>query len=425
MKRLRQLIFLALVTMPCALSAQSFSGRLTSSFYAYERSDSIGATSGHARGYQAFQIDLRNPNLLFRTYGQLDTDFSTELAGDGRVRMYNLYFEWKNIAQRGELRLGRQPIFGGAGSGTVDGAQLKVRVAKWLRLKAYGGGLLPLHQRAKLTDDFGENYMAGGQATFSPNSDLNLSVSYFDKHQQREGFEALRADSVGNIFTQFISPEDRAFRFASVDASWQFNRGSSLYGRSDYDWHGSQITRGELAIRSELSSKIFVSGNYIFRSPRLPWNSIFSVFNIEDNHEIEGGLTYRHRPNLRFYGNVAEILYSDDESLRFTLGADCNHGSLHFVRRSGYAGELNGVNAAFYYPLHAGTCLPSLQVSWASYKLDADADESQDLFSGAAGLLVRPWQEITFDGQLQFLNNRFYSNDVRFLLRVQYWFFNR
>jgi hypothetical protein len=417
-----RLALLLMAAIPALALAQTFSGRLTSAFYTFERSDSTGLTSTHGRGYQAFQFDYGTENVVFHTFGQLDNDFSTRLAGDGKVRMYNFHLELKNIFKRADLKLGRQPIFAGVATSTVDGAQIKVRAAKWLRLKGFGGGSLPADQRFKLVDDFSKNYMAGGQAILAPNADWNISLSYFNKRQQRESYFAQRADSIGNVLTLFVEPSNRAFEFASLDASWNVKR-TSFYGRSDYDLLGDQFTRAELSVRSEVSANVVLNGAYTFRSPRLPWNSIFSAFDVENNQEVEGGIYYRRNRAWRFYGNAAGIFYSGDESLRLTVGGECNYGGLNYVRRSGYAGDLNGANASLYYPLQQGRILPSAQLSWASYKLEANAGDRQDLFAGAAGLLVRPRNVLTIDSQLQYLHNPFYSNDVRFLVRLQYWFF--
>jgi len=419
-----RLTLLFTVAMPALVLAQTFSGRVTSAFYAFERSDTINVTSRHARGYQAFQFDYGNENIAFHTFGQFDNDFSTRLAGDGKVRMYNFHLAVKNIAQRAEIKLGRQPVFAGAGIGTIDGAQVKVRAAKWLRVKAFGGGLLPADQRFQIIDELKKNYMGGGQAVLSPNAGWNISLSYFNKHQLRAGYNALRADSIGNVFSLFVEPSARAYEFTALDASWNVKR-TSFYGRGDYDMIGGQLSRAEFSVRSEVSSNLVFNGSYTFRSPRLPWNSIFSAFDVEDNHEVEGGFYYRYQPTLRFYGNAAGIFYSDDESFRFTVGTECNYGSLSFVNRSGYAGNLNGVNASLYYPLNNGKFMPSAQLSWASYKLEANAGSRESLFSGAAGLLLRPWNVLTIDSQLQYLHNRFYSNDARFLVRLQYWFFKK
>ena len=120
MNRLKLLLRLALaVCLPVSLTAQTFSGRLTSSFYAYERSDSSTSASHDARAYQAFQFDLAGKNFALRTYGQLDRDFASRLAGDGKARLYNFYLDWKNLGNRVDVQLGRQPIFSGVAVGAV------------------------------------------------------------------------------------------------------------------------------------------------------------------------------------------------------------------------------------------------------------------------------------------------------------------
>ncbi|MDZ7267526.1 MAG: hypothetical protein ONB48_19595 [candidate division KSB1 bacterium] len=410
---------------PAALSAQTFSGRLTSSFYVYERSDSLAVDSGHARAYQTFQFDLSGKNVALRSYGQLDRDFSTRLAGDGKVRLSHLALEFKNLGRQVDLQVGRQPVFSGVAAGTIDGVQIKVRAGRQLRFKAFGGGLLPHDQRMQLIADPDRNYMAGGQMVWRPKSDFNLSLSFFEKRQLRPGYDALRADSIGNVFTQYLSPVDRAYRMASLDGSWFVNPQTSFYGRSDFNFHAKAITRAELAGRSQVTPRLSLTANYIFRSPHLPWNSLFAVFNVKDNHELEGGFYYEHRPALRFYGNVAGIFYEGEQSYRVTAGTDLKYGGVNYVHRSGYAGNLDGVNATLYYPTRSGLLLPSLQLSWASYKLEGGAGARESLYSGAAGLLVRPWNRLTLDGQVQMLHNRYYSNDVRLLFRMQYWFFTR
>jgi hypothetical protein len=273
-------------------------------------------------------------------------------------------------------------------------------------------------------DDLDKNYMAGGQIYYSPNADAHLSLSYYNKLQQRSGYNALRADSIGNVFTQFIEPSNQAYEFTSLDASWNV-KSTSFYGRTDYDVNGSELSRFELSLRNETSRNVTLSGSYTFRSPRLPWNSIFAAFDVENNHEVEGGIYYRYKPSLRFYGNAAGIFYSEDNSLRLTVGADCNYGGVNLVHRSGYAGDLNGVNASVYYPLRGDKIMPSAQLSWASYKLDADQGESESLFSGAAGVMIRPWNVLTIDSQVQYLHNLFYKNDMRLVMRLQYWFFEK
>jgi len=180
----------------------------------------------------------------------------------------------------------------------------------------------------------------------------------------------------------------------------------------------------EFSARSRLAGRWTLSGAYTFRSPRLPWNSIFSVFNVEDNQELEAGVHYRHSRGMRFYVNSALVLYNDASSIRFSAGSSTRFGSLNYVHRSGYAGLLNGVNAALYYPMRRGELLPSLMLSWAAYKLDSDAAEMNNLLSAALGLRYSPRRLFSIDSQLQLLSNTYYKIDSRFLFRLQYWFAN-
>jgi hypothetical protein len=408
---------------PSSIYGQTFSGRLTSSLYVHERSDSTDVASTHARGYQAFQFYLGRGNIALNTYGQIDGDFSSPLVGDAKFRLYNLYLEWKNIGGRGAVKVGRQPIFAGVAVGTVDGAEIRVKAARWLRIKAFAGGLLPPHQDVDLIDNLDQNYMAGGQLAFAPARGARINLSFLNKRQRREGFTTQRSDSIGNAFDYFIHPSDRALQLTSIDVVWEVRSNTSLNSRGDYDLYGNRVTRTEIAVRSAVSTKLTLNGGYTYRSPRLPWNSIFSVFNIEENHEVEGTVYYRHDPGLRFYGEAAGIFYTSDESYRGTLGVETNHLSANYVHRGGYAGVLDGFNGSFYYPLRRGSLMPMAQLSWASYKTDSNQGDRESLFSGSARLTVRPKKEFTLDGEIQLINNPYYSSDVRFLFRLQYWFF--
>ena len=405
--------------------AQTFSGRAITSFYTYQRSDTVDVSSQQSRGYQGFQFDLRQKNITLSTYGQVDYDFSSPLEGDPKLRLFNLYLQWRQIFKVAELKLGRMPVFAGVGVGTIDGAQLKIRLGKWGNVKAFGGGLLPPHQKLEVIDNLDDNYMAGGQLRIFPARGLNFSLSYLNKRQSRASYYAERADSIGNVLTQFVEPSSNAFEFAALDASWLVTPVTSLYARGDYDFNGKKLTRMEFSIRSTVSTRVTLNGAYAYRSPRLPWNSIFSVFNTDDNHEIQLGLYYRLRPGMQFFGNGAYIIYPDDSSLRFSLGFNVPIGSFSFVHRSGYAGDLQGLNLYLYRTLQQGKLTPKLQLSWASYKLTSEASSRETLLSAAAGVLYRLANRWSLDGEVQLLNNRYYEYDTRFLFRLQYRFFTR
>lgn len=421
--KLLAVVLLCSATAPAA--AQTFSGRVTSAFYGFERSDTGDSGATYAHGYQAFQLTFRSKNITLQSFGQFDGDFKTQSLQGTSLRLYNLFLQVRNIAGRADIKVGRQQLFGGIGAGTIDGAHLRLRIAPWLAIRGFAGGLLPANQHLELIDEVDKNYLAGGELSLHPGANFDFNLSYYNKNQTRPGYSTLRADSIGTVFTQFIQPRTQAFEYAAIDAGWNWDRRTSLYSRADYDMHANVLNRFEFAVRSEVVDRLTLNAAYTMRSPRLPWNSIFSVFDFERNHEVEGGVAYRPSSIANFYLNAAGIFYEGANSFRFTLGGNFQGGDLNYVHRRGYAGKLDGVNAAIYYPIARGKYMPNLQFSWASYKLDRSMRSRQLLYSGAAGLQVRPHALFSVDGQIQALHNTFYADDLRLLLRVQYWFFTR
>ncbi len=406
-------------------AAQSFSGRVTSSFYAYERADSIDQTSLHARGYQGFQFDYRTKNVLVHMFGQINSDFNTTLTGDGVLRMYNVYLQWRNIANRIDLKLGRQPVFGGINSGTFDGLQVRATIKKWLKLRAFGGGLLPASQEMKLTDDIDQNFLLGGQLSYLPGDELQINASYNLKRQNRPGYNTRRADEYGTVYTTFIEPRQQEYQLVSLDGYWTAKKDITLYTRHDFDLNHKNLTRSEINFNARLNEKFSLTGSYLFRSPLLPTNSIFSVFNIANNSEVEGGVNYRLNTTTSFYLNSAAIFYQSDQSLRMTVGMVRGNNSVQYFLRRGYAGVMDGVNLSSYYPMMDGKILPNLLVSWAKYKIDATDAESVNLFSGGLGITYKPRRSVSISSQFFLLHNKYYNNDYRFVVRLQYWFFVR
>ncbi|KAA3612305.1 MAG: hypothetical protein DWQ05_20115 [Calditrichaeota bacterium] len=415
------LVFIAMFAS--LISAQTFSGRVTSSFYAYERADSIDVSSTHARGYQGFQFDYRTKNLLLRTFGQVNSDFNTTIDGDGVLRMYNLYLQWSNIAKRVDLKLGRQPVFGGINSGTFDGFQVKVKATKWLKFKAFGGGLLPATQEMKIIDDLDKNFLVGGQISYLPKSDLQVNASYNLKRQNRPGYNTRRSDEFGNVYSTFIEPREQEYQFVSLDGYWTAKKDLTLFTRHDFDLNHENLTRSEFNVNAALNEKISITGTYLFRSPLLPANSIFSVFNVADNSEYEAGINYRLNQRMSVYLNSAAIVYESDESIRSTIGLTHGNNSVQYFLRRGYAGVMDGFNLSSYYPLMGGKLMPNVMISWASYKIDENVDEGINLFSGSFGLAYKPIRSVSVSTQLYLLSNKYYDNDYRFLMRLQYWFF--
>jgi hypothetical protein len=152
------------------------------------------------------------------------------------------------------------------------------------------------------------------------------------------------------------------------------------------------------------------------------YNSIFSVFDFGNTWEIEGGADYkfsRYITALAKYGNVS---YRDGAtSQRITAGVNSLFGSLVYRKTLGDAGELDALSLYIAHSFLEGLITPSVGLSFTNYRLSADAPKN-DLLSLLAGVNIRPWRELSFDLQGQYLNNKIYKNDLRMFLKINYWF---
>jgi hypothetical protein len=91
---------------------------------------------------------------------------------------------------------------------------------------------------------------------------------------------------------------------------------------------------------------------------------------------------------------------------------------------SGYAGELTSFSLQGAYPLFNRMLVPTLGVSYASYRLSADADKDNAL-SLLLGATVRPSKNFSFDVQGQWMKNAIYDRDMRLQVKLMYWFAER
>lgn len=60
-----------------------------------------------------------------------------------RFALYNTYADWNGIAQKLDLRLGRQRVYAGVGRGAFDGARAKVDLNSSFSGLAYAGVGVP------------------------------------------------------------------------------------------------------------------------------------------------------------------------------------------------------------------------------------------------------------------------------------------
>jgi hypothetical protein len=432
--KVRNTLSLALVLSflcPLLLSAQTFSGRLNTTFYTWDRIDGRllspdeYARTTHFRGYQTFRFGVTHGDISLRTYGQIATDFNTTLADDPVARLYDLHLRWRNIGGFLDVSAGRQPIFAGVGRGTIDGGTLRLRFREGkYEIFAYAGSLVLPFESNKV-QDFSDRRMLGGQIVLRPVQGLYTSFSFMDRHNKREQYIASRADSILNPIQVLIDGDSREFQLASADISYLLANRMHLYGRFDYNVDDSKPQRMEVWTRYNITSSLAITAEYLYREPLVPFNSIFKMFEVESNQEVEGGIEYRFDENVTFTARGGVVLYDDDNSLKLSLGILSKFATVSISHTGGYAGDLISFSAMRYSPIRKDQWTLAAGLGFASYK-PADSQANNELaLSGLLGVSHKVGRSLSFDLQAQILTNRVYDYDSRVFFRVNYWFFQQ
>jgi hypothetical protein len=428
MKKLLVVACLIFLSVSCAF-AQRLQARFVTSAYAWERQDTIGTSSQHLFGYQTIQLSIAGEKLSFNTYLQGFNDFAGPVKNEGVLRVYNAYFKMSNIAQLADVSLGRQAVFAGVGNGTIDGglASLKFLDSR-LKLVGYYGTLPSPRYKAELISDAADNYMTGGQLVAAPADFAHLSFSYMQKHIRPETYVGIRRDSLFNPYPIEIKPSAMAEEYLSADVNLEYNDVISGYGRYDYDLLSEKNSRIQLFTRvkpfGSLNVKalepLSLTGEYIQRDPRLLYNSIFSVFTFNSLKEYEIGAEYAFGAYWQVFAKYGAVSYNDATQNQITVGVNGEHVSFSATRDNGDGGELSAASLNLGYPLLENKLTPTLLLGYAHYKLSEYSSKLDDALSVAVGAVYRPSRVFSVDAQAQWIQNKIYSSDLRFFVRVNY-----
>jgi hypothetical protein len=410
--------------------AQLVNGRFTTSFYSFQRFDTVGSSRTYLRAFQSVQLSMAQQDFSVHAYLQGAVNGTNQFGDNGNVRFYNLYFRWANIGKSLDLSLGRQAVYAGVGNGTIDGLMARARI--WnnqITLTGYGGASVN-DEYTGVRKDWHDNLNLGGQVLTTLVPGARIGLSYMYRGEERDSYRALRETQLGDSLKTYITvpfaiqSESIAEKLGSADASWSYGRIISVYGRYDYDFNYKETSRGQGSIRVNITDALALTGDYTFRKPQISFNSIFSVFTLNSTRLIEGGAEYGLTPLLRAYGKLGVVSYADTSSMTWTLGLNSGYGSVSYSGSTGYAGQLESFSVQAAYPLCDRFLVPSLGVSWASYRLSAE-DPKDNALAILAGATVRPTRNFSFDVQGQWMKNRLYDRDMRLQVKLMYWFAER
>ncbi|MEX2116114.1 MAG: hypothetical protein WEB37_04450 [Bacteroidota bacterium] len=418
-------LFAFLVTLVAAETAtgQFLRARFVTSAYAWQRQDTIGASSSHLYGYQTAQFSYTQDDLTFSTYLQGWNDFAGPLKNDPKLRLYNIYVKWRNIGNVVDASIGRQPVFGGVGNGTIDGLSAKGKfLDNRITVLGYIGALPPAGMKAEIIKDPSDNAMYGGQIVAMPVDFGNVSISYVNKRIQPEAYKALRRDSLFNPIMTEISPSARIEEYISADLSGEYEM-VYAYLRYDHDLQADQMAKVQAFTRVKPIERWALTAEYLQREPRISYNSIFSAFTYNSLKEFEFGLEYdvHFIDDLQTFGRYGEVSYGDEISKQWTFGLNWKYFSASASSIYGYNGRINAASVHGGYPLLDNTLTPTASFTYGYYKLNRYQAKRDPALSGSLGAVYRPMPALSVDAQVQWIQNKIYKNDVRLFLRASYF----
>jgi hypothetical protein len=422
------LLSLLLISMECW--AQYFSGRSSTSFYTWQAREAVTTAGSQtttmneftmARLYETVQVDVLTPRYAFDINGQVSKDFGTTIGTDPELRLSQLTFKARHLADVLDLSVGRQFVFAGVGSGLVDGGLMKLSLLEGrVGAQAFGGYSLIDTRTIDFKRSLGDNAFYGGQISAVPFPDVLVEFSYMRRLRNQDSFQLTKFDSLFNptTVTMFFRPLEE--EMAGFDLRYDITTNTNVYMRTDYDMLYDRVNRVEATGRVGLVSSLSLTADYLYRLPQLQYNSIFSVFNYNETSEVEGGLEYEFSPTARAYARYGYVKYSDDNSQRIRIGGTYQFVNVSYSNNFGVAGDFNGINVQAVYPTTNRMFIPSIGIGYAKYKISPDAP-SNTVMNTNIGLTYRPAASMSADLQGQWIQNPVYNHDFRVFLKFNYF----
>ncbi len=411
------LFFLVLSTFGLA---QNINGRISSSIYSFEKVDVSGESDIYIRGYQSLNLNFNYDNYSLRTSLNFENDFKNKMANDSRLRFYNLYFEARKLFDIATLKLGRQSIFNSVVGGVFDGISLSLKYKDY-NLNTYFGGNVPAYQELKLTDKIGEDNILGADFSTSVIENFLFGVGFVSKNFKAVEYSALRLDEQFNPILVLIKQQSNQYKFFNGKINYNLKDVVDVYSKYEYDLNFKELSKVELEC-DYIQVKDWSFNLYFnYREPKVRYNSFFAIFDYQNTKEVEAGIKHDLTNWLSLNARFGYIKFTDINSERLTVAVYTPFGNLNYRKTFGDAGELDAISLSSGYSFFDGFLSPSLGVGYTNYKVSKN-DKSNSLASVLAGINVRPMRYLSCDLQGQYLNNKYYKNDYRFLFKINYWF---
>ena len=411
---MRFLLAVFIAFLPGSASALNLSARLTASLHSWERQDDDSTSVAQNTIHQLVSLkiaDVGVKGLSFHAYGR-GFIHAEDSESRRRLALYSTYADWKGIARRLDLRIGRQRVFAGVGRGTFDGAQASLSLPLSVELLAYAGAETP-QDRSTRVRSWDEGHLYGFRASVR-RWRTTLSLSFANESRPALGLTAEEAGESEQELTTL------ARRLLGGEVRSAYLRRAELYGRVDIDAIAWEPARVQLRGSGKASPGLSVSAELDYRAPAIDANSFLSVFPLKANTEIEGAAAYLMRDRFQLNGSYSVVLFAGDETHRLRLGLSRGRSAFGYYRRSGYGGERDGLTFASGRAITPQVSLRG-SLNFSTYRLSETSADRDQALSGVLALDYARTDKLAVSVEGHVLENKTYDYDLRLFAKVTWW----
>ncbi len=248
-------------------------------------------------------------------------------AGDGtkdlKGRLYYLYADYRNLADRIDLRIGRQFVNYAAGSALVDGGMIELKNAGPVAFSVMGGRYVffDLNGEGGTSDDkvFGmAAYLQGVKGT-------DAEISYFVKSDK----DGTAREQMGYSFKQYV------LDFMKVYTNGRYDLVSQVF--SEVLFGAKYYPTADLVVTAETYQSY----------PTFDATSIYAVFAVSQYRENLLRADYTITEKIGLNAGYTWQDYDGDDANVFEIGGrflpiDRLRINVNYDKRNGYGGKLNG-----------------------------------------------------------------------------------
>ena len=297
-------------------------------------------------------------------YGRVSRQFGSsgeaERGDSGGVlgRLYFLYMNYAIPEDRGDVRLGRQFVAVGAGSGTIDGARVDVRNVGPIAVSVFGGYDVRFAETTDRTKP--GNYLAGASAGGSFFKGNNVEISYLRKYDESDTVREM----AGVHLDQSVLEKIKGY------ADLRYDLIHEAYG---------EFLAGVKAVPFADKMLTFTA-EYYSSYPTFDADTIYTVFAVTRYREALGRADWIVNPEWTVYGSYTRADYDGPTADVGTFGIRNRSKSVKGLGvnasvdvRRGYPGDLTGFRASADYAFGKKALLAG-GVSYDSFQRDSMQD---------------------------------------------------